>query len=168
MISSYRLSALAVGFVVLPLTVNASPQLRCDANSYLVKAHNRRAYLRADGTKVSASHVDAYCKSRSAIYDAWISRFGAKPPPGWPDGEKSKDWTDEERERILEILEELPSSLTSQPTKALLRFDKSKVSSANPGAFAANYIVLYDAAFSPHQKLVSILAHEFSHQLYES
>lgn len=66
----------------------------CASNQYLVRSHFRKAYIRSDGTHVSASQVKSYCKDLTKELVFLKDRFKDGIPKGWPHKtEKSKKWT---------------------------------------------------------------------------
>ena len=139
----------------------------CAKDEHWVRAHNRRAYLRGDGTFVSAANVSAHCQKNPPSYALWAPKLQSGMPPGWLlQVEKLSAWTDEEKERVLEALSFLPEKLLVESVQGLYRLRKSSSFESNPGAGFANSIVLYDSAFNSKQDLSRILAHEFAHKLY--
>ena len=141
--------------------------LECPPGTYHVRSHPRRAYYRADGSFVNASHVSESCRERNAIYDAWASRLKNGFPPGWENKtEESVKWAEEQHERVLEAIGELPEDLRKTPIKGIYRLSKSifypnPASNDNDGT-----IVLYDSAFDKDRRLARILTHEFAHEYY--
>jgi hypothetical protein len=166
-----RLAGMA--FAALPLVLSslgfaATGHPACPPGQHWVNAHHRRAYIRANGTPVSASHVQAHCQTNPPSYAVWSDRLKAGMPPRWEHkGEKLKPWTEEERERVLEALADLPDLLLGLPVQGIYRLSKSDPDSENPGAGHGSDIALYDAAFSSDQNLSRVLAHELAHVLYD-
>ncbi len=139
----------------------------CPLGLYRVKAHHRKAYYRADGTFVKATEVQTYCKKLSASYKFWASKLKNGRPLNWSlKKEVSMLWSEEERERTLEALKELPEFLWSQSTKGIYRFAKSR-DEPNPGAQIKQNIALYDSAFDEKYRLARVLAHELAHIKYD-
>jgi hypothetical protein len=141
---------------------------KCGANQYLVRAHFRRAYQRADGTFVSAATVESHCRDRSRIFEVWISKFTSDLPAGWPSKERAVSWTEEEKLRIIDALETLPDLLTSQSVRAVVRVRRS-VEPHNPASISdGGNLAIYDTAFAKDLRLARVLAHELSHRLFQS
>src|SRR3954465_1379462 len=88
--------------------VQASP-VKCPPDSYVVRAHHRQAYYKSDGTFVRDSNVQTHCRQKSKTYEFWIGKLKDGFPPGWPHKtEAPSKWTEEEKARVLEALDELP------------------------------------------------------------
>lgn len=144
----------------------AEKALDCPKGQYRVRSHPRRAYYKADGTFVRASQVSKSCRERSKEYDFWFGRLKDGPPPSWPHKtEKPAKWTDDERERVLEALGELPEELWDQTIKGIYRSKQSK-DHPNPSSYGGSMIVLYDNAFGKDRRLARLLAHELAHHKY--
>lgn len=138
----------------------------CPQGKYAVRSHDRGSYYRADGTFVSSAHIKAHCKEFSPSYQYFLDRFKEEISPLWPHkNEKSAPWTEEQKIRVIEALDELPQILKSEKIKGIYRMKKSK-DGPNPGAGAEGIIVLYDSAFKNDRNLARILAHELAHQSY--
>lgn len=71
----------------------------------------------------------------------------------------------DERERVLEALEELPSQMAHSEVVSISRASKSIVQS-NPATWEPGHIILYDQAFSNKHLLGRIIAHETAHQIF--
>lgn len=98
----------------------------CSPGSYYVRAHKRGAYMRADGTLVNSTDVKATCRVRTKTYDFWSTRLSSGRPKGWPHkGEKSADWTEAEKESLLEALQALPDNLQLESIKYIFRMKQS-------------------------------------------
>lgn len=151
---------------LLSFQVSESLALTCGKNEYLVKAHHRRSYARYDGKVISVSSVKAHCKKKRIIDETWLEIFKPKAPQNWPHKtEVFKEWPEDERERVLEILETLPEDLISNNVKGIYRATKSRLY-PNPATSADSIIVIYDSAFTNNADLQRILSHEFAHQMY--
>jgi hypothetical protein len=138
----------------------------CAPNEFKVNSHHRSAYVRADGTFVSASNVKTHCKTRSKAYDYTFSKFKEGVPNNWPHrSEKVGTWTESQKMRVIEALEDVPEYLYSSKIFGLYRLKKSK-DYPNPASSADGIIVLYDSAFSSKGNLSHIIAHELAHQNY--
>ncbi len=88
-------------------------------------------------------------------------------PKRWPHHkEKQKIWTDEEKERVLEALGELPEALLGKYPIDIYRMEKSATSDGNPSTSADGIIVLYDSAFDQSHNLAEVLAHKLAHENY--
>jgi hypothetical protein len=140
----------------------------CLTGQHWVKAYHRRAYHRTDGTYVSEANVTAHCQKNPRGYDFWKSLLLNGKPNGWPhDEEKTKAWTQEEVEKMLEALGDLPEELRIAFLRGIYRMDKSVVI-GNPSSAAPGVISVYDEAFSSKRNLAEVLAHELGHQVYYS
>ncbi len=141
--------------------------LLCPAGEYSVRSHFRNGYTRSDGTMVKAATVKQYCKLLSKGYEFAKSRFKNGVPPNWPHKQEiAGAWTEEEKERIIEALDELPDFLLTDKIIGFYRLKKSK-DYPNPASNSDGVIILYDSAFGPSQNLSRVLAHELAHQNYE-
>lgn len=101
-------------------------------------------------------------------YEFSKERFKKGLPSGWPHIiEKAGAWTDEERERVVEALEDLPDILLSDKVDGLYRLKRSK-DYPNPASSSDGILVIYDSAFDSSRNLAEILAHELSHQNFLS
>jgi hypothetical protein len=139
----------------------------CPDGKYFRHAHSRSAYHRADGTFVHATHVSQSCVSKGPGYDFWFPKLKSGIPPNWPHKEGFAKWTDDERERVLEALDELPPDLRSEYLKGIFRLSKSK-DFPNPASHGGHMIILYDTAFGTDRTLARILAHELGHENYNN
>ena len=132
-----------------------------------MRAHHRRAYVRADGTQVSATDVAAHCQTNPTAYVIWNSRLRSKPSSRWlRRPEKPRNWTTEEKERVLDALSDLPPGLLADSVTALFRLEKSFLYDQNPASGEAGEIAIYDSAFKAKANLSRILAHEFAHEVF--
>ncbi len=158
----------ALIFLSVLTTCNLAQADTCPQNSHWVRTFSRRAYVRADGTNVSASVVRAHCAANSKAFTFLNGKFKSGMPDVWEyrKTEKSKPWTDAEREEMIEAVSDLPESLWPANLKAIYRAGKS-VSYPN-AASTDNFgnTVIYDSAFSSKTSLAQIIAHEFSHHVY--
>lgn len=139
----------------------------CPQNEHWVKAHHRNAYTRSDGTFVSESNVRSHCKTNPPSYSLWKNRLNSNPSKQWLNKkEKSRKWTTDEEEKVLEALSELPVILLVNSVKNIYRLEKSSSYDKNPAAGEEGEIAIYDAAFSSKTNLTRVLSHEFAHELY--
>lgn len=146
----------------------ASQALECGPNEYQVKAHPRSAYVKSDGTQVAATDVKGHCRPKSRAYIFWNDKIRNGRPSDWPNSsEKSVDWTEEEKERLLEALEKIPDDLWMEKFRGFYRMKKSK-DFPNPASFADQMSAIYDSAFDSKANLARILAHELAHSHYAS
>jgi hypothetical protein len=151
----------------LASNAEASELGRCSSGEHWVRAHERRAYLRADGTPVDASHVSAHCHPNPPSYAKWAERLRPGMPPGWLNKtEKQSAWTDEEKERILEALSSLPKELLAAPVNGIYRLKQSESYEKNPASGHDDTAAVYDSAFEKSQNLARVLGHEFAHRVY--
>ncbi len=139
----------------------------CPKGEHWVKAHSQSAYMRSDGTGVSGSYHKASCRKNPPSYAVWYERLKNGRPNKWENNnEKSKDWTDDEKERVLEALSDLPNELKLESVLGFYRMAESKQYELNPAAGFANNIVIYDSAFKIGSNLARVITHEFAHGLY--
>lgn len=139
----------------------------CAKDQYLVQSHARRAYVKSDGTHVRATTVKSHCKLRSSSYEFWIERFSAERPPDWPHKkEQFLDWKTEDREKVLEALEDLPEELRMKSIQGLHRSTKSTFE-GNSASQIMGRIVLYNEAFNSTKNLARVIAHEIAHEYYD-
>ncbi|MGE3760584.1 MAG: hypothetical protein AB7H97_22660 [Pseudobdellovibrionaceae bacterium] len=151
---------------VITLFASLFVEAACPSSQYQVKGHFRSGYTRSDGSVVKATTVKTHCKQLSKGYQYLQSRFAEGVPIGWPHKtEKVRNWTEAEKQRLIEIIEELPDSLLSRAFKNIYRLQKSK-DFPNPATSADGVIVVYDSSFDPARDLGRILAHELSHQSF--
>ncbi len=139
----------------------------CSTGQHWVRAYYRHAYYRSDGTFIKATNVTAHCQGNPPGYDKWKALLKNNRPSQWPyANEHSKEWTDEETERMIESLNDIPTDLWSNLIKGFYRMDKSYIGNVNAAASDTNEnIVLYDSAFSNHD-LTEVLVHELAHTNY--
>jgi hypothetical protein len=155
-----------IAFTTLYFYQFSSLALTCPTDQHLVKSHKRSAYFRADGAFVSASTVSAHCRQKPESYVFWQENFKDQRPEKWPyKNEKTKKWTLEETERVLEAICELPKELWNKSNYKIYRMDKSK-DGGNPATSSENILILYDSAFSEKYNLSRVIAHEFAHEIY--
>ena len=139
----------------------------CAPGEHSVRAHHRRAYVRVDGTRVKATNVRAQCRKNQRGFDYWNPRIKPGFPEGWlRHDEKSKLWSEEEKERVLEALESIPEFLREK-IEGIYRMARDESGSANPGSQDGGKIVLYDSAFEGKYILAHVLAHEMAHSIFE-
>lgn len=163
---------LIFAFTFLPKS-SATPQKNktaqaCPPGKHWVKAHQQRAYIRDDGTPVSSSYHKAGCRKNPESYATWNNRLKAGFPPKWEfKSEKSKNWTQDEKENVLDALSTLPSILLNENVPGIYRLKTSAQLAENPAANFQKQIALYDKAFSGKYDVARILAHELSHVFYQ-
>lgn len=122
------------------------------------------------GTFMCTGQCEKLCKpnlkSCEEVRKNWESKLTDGRPPSWPNiGERSKNWTTDEKERVLESLSVIPKQLWVPTVRNISRMDKSK-DFPNPASNIPGIIILYDEAFK--ESLVRYLAHELAHQLYDN
>jgi hypothetical protein len=162
------LHCFVLSLIIAGTSINAAPRTKCPPREHWVVPHHRRAYTRGDGTFVSASEIEGYCRKNSSDFHVWNIKLKNGRPPSWRFGaEKSVDWTAEETERALEALEETPSFLRNLDVDAIYRM-KEASNPANPAAMHGTDIVLYDKAFDSTEILAHILNHEMAHLLFDT
>ncbi len=149
------------------LALAAARSDSCPTDSYRVRSTDRKAYYRGNGTFVRATHVESYCRSKSASYLFWSGKLNDDRPDNWPlKKEISTKWTDEQKERLYEAMAEVPNGLWSKSVKGIYRFLKSR-DYPNPGSQYFSKIAIYDSAFDIEHRLTAVLAHELAHVLYD-
>ena len=153
------------GSVLFSFTTMAADR-SCPAGQYRVKEHHRSGYTKSDGTVVRPTVVKSYCKTLTKAAEYLEPRFKKGVPSGWPHKkEAGGSWTEEEKERLRDALEEIPDSLLNSTIEGIYRLKRSK-DYPNPASSADGIIVLYDTAFQPSRNLGQIVTHELSHQNY--
>lgn len=153
------------GSMLFSLTAIAA-ESSCPAGQYRVKEHRRSGYTKSDGTIVRPTTVKSHCKSLTKVVEYLEQRFKKGVPSAWPHKkELGESWTEEEKERLRDALEETPVSLLSGAVEGIYRLKKSK-DYPNPASSADGIIVLYDTAFQSSRNLGEIVTHELSHQNY--
>ncbi len=161
----------SIFILVCSICFSAAPKgqpQNCPKGEHWVRPHHRRAYFRADETFVSASNVSGHCQKNPAGFDHWNPRKKTGLPPGWEyPKEKPKTWSEEEWERVLEALSELPEILWVPTIEGIYRMEKSRVH-PNPAAGEPKSIGLYNPAFESKHTLTQLLAHELAHELYRN
>ena len=141
-------------------------EILCSPNEYLVREHPRSGYLRSDGTWVRSTNVDSYCKVRTKAYEYSKNIFKRDRPEEWPHkNEQGSTWTEEQKDRAVDALEEHPDLLLSPKIKGIYRLKNSKDPN-NPASSSEGVVVLYDSAFTDTRGLERILVHELAHQNY--
>lgn len=144
-----------------------SPAWSCPPGTFPIKKHPRTSYYRSDGTHVSASTVNTYCKPYRNLQKLKLI-FEDKMPKEWPQKkEKFKKWLPKEKRKIIVLMNQLPSVLTEIGDLKILR----AVESETPGNPATSSpfqktITFYDLAMKGETKI--ILSHELAHLLYVS
>ena len=109
----------------------------------------------------------AHCQKNLPGTETWIDKIRTGFPPRWQiKSEKQKDWTEDEKERVLEALSDLPKNLIINSVDGIYRLKTSGIYNLNPGSQHKHEIVLYDEAFGERQNMARVLAHEFAHELY--
>jgi hypothetical protein len=140
--------------------------IHCPSNQYAVDGHHRRSYVRSDGVFVKASIVKPYCKQLTRGYEYSKERFKKNIPNAWPHRhEKASSWKEDEKERVIEVLDEMPDIFLDNKILGIYRLEKSK-DYPNPATSADGVIVLYDSAFDSSRSLGKIVSHELSHHNY--
>ncbi|MEK2644467.1 hypothetical protein [Bdellovibrio sp. BCCA] len=159
------LIVLTAGFAA-PLTSLAQAS-SCPPGQHFVRSHFRNAYTTSTGKFVKATTVKSHCRRSTPSYEFWSPRLYDGLPPGWPhQSEESSTWTEEQKQRFLDILEDLPEEFRRSTIKGIYRLKKSK-DHPNPASNGDGYIVLYDNAFEKDRNLGRIFSHEISHDIYD-
>ena len=144
-----------------------SKESSCNLGQHWVRTYHRRAYYGSDGIFVSATTVSAHCQGNPPGYSHWKDELRTGYPPSWPHkNEKPKAWTEEERDRTLDALGELPETLWGEDHIKIYRMESSTTSTGNPSTSAKGVIVLYNSAFDQSHTLSEVLAHELAHENY--
>jgi len=167
--------ALFFAFMFSPTSFAAVQKIKgktpnlCPPGEHWVRAHPQSAYTRSDGTPVSGSHHKAGCAKNPLAYAIWNHRLKAGTPPKWEfKSEKSKAWTEDEKEKVLEALSTLPPLLVNEIVSGIYRLKNSDQLPENPAANFQNQIALYDKAFESKQIVARVLGHEFSHIYFQN
>jgi len=147
--------------------VTPSTLISCGQGKHWVKKHFRRAYVRADGTPVSATTVSAHCSSNPPGYEHWSPLIRDGRPPDWPNQtEVSTPWREEENERLLNALSSIPKEMWPALLQGFFRMKKSQFFSNPSSTDPAGSISVYDSFFDKNRNQTRILVHEFAHLLY--
>jgi hypothetical protein len=125
----------------LPMTFAAAQNEKgktfhhCPPGEHWVRAHTQRPYIRSDGTSVSGSYHRAGCAKNPPAYAIWKDRLKAGTPSKWElKNEKSKPWTEDEKERVLDALSALPVILVTETVSGIYRLKTSSHLIENPAA----------------------------------
>ncbi len=138
----------------------------CPKDHFWVNPYFRNAYVRFDGTSVSASNVKGHCKKLSETDELWLKKFSDSAPVQWPHkNEKFKKWSMADKEKILEVLSTFPKEFIDSKIVSIHRGLTSK-DAPNPATSADGIITVYDSALTKDYNLQRVLAHEFAHQSY--
>lgn len=154
---------MVIVFVILN-TDNAFA-IQCPKGQFPVRSHHRNAYIKTDGTNVSATNVKEQCRP----YRVQVKpepKFISTTPKNWPNpNEKFRNWTKDEKAKVLAVLKNLPKSLTYIGEIIFLR---SMEKSSNPSVSNSEnqIIVLYDSVTS--HDLKRVLSHELAHIYWDS
>ncbi len=138
---------------------------KCPEGHFLVRSHPRNAYIKTDGTAVSATQVKEQCRPYRTVKKS-EPNFTIQTPKNWPNSrEKFKAWTKEEEIIIRSILEKLPKSITNIGKITFLR---STEKSPNPSVNNSEnqIIVIYDSVAS--HDLSRVISHELAHIYWDS
>lgn len=166
--STFSILVLVIFLALSPSGFPKDQIQACSKGQHWVRPHHRSAYVRADGTPVSAANVIGHCQTNPTGFDFWNPKKKSGLPPGWEHSkEKPKKWTEGDWERVLEALSGLPEALWVPTIEGLYRLEKS-VFDPNPASGEPKNIALYDPAFSSKEKLEQILAHELAHECYRN
>ncbi len=153
-------------FLAIWIGIPHAGAIDCREGTFKRRAHPRTAYYRGDGTFVRATHVIDSCIPKRPGHDLWFPKLKSGLPPKWPHDEAMAKWTEEQRDRVLEALSELPEKLWDKSIKGIYRLSRPK-DFPNPATHGGDMIVLYDSAFDQSHRLARILAHELAHQIYD-
>ena len=142
----------------------ASP-LPCTIWQTQVKAYPVKPYKNKNGTLIiKKGETDEHCKLKYPKTEKWQIQFFDGVISGWPlTEEKFKNWSQEEKEIVLNFMSEQPSLFRDLDNVKILRGIKSRYRN-NPGAAVkkVDAIALYDNFFKSKEKS-QILSHELSH-----
>jgi hypothetical protein len=132
-----------------------------------VKKHYRKGYYRKSGTHVKPGFVKAHCRAKYKTEAYWARKIkGTFPSPWINKEEKLAKWTEEELERLLEALNELPATFQKYDIQGIHRLKKSS-QKGNPASNNLKSIVLYDEAFFITHNLSEVITHEMAHFLFQ-
>ncbi len=126
--------------------------------------------LRMDMNTFSCSlDCEKFCNTKCDPDSYWKSKIKDGRPEKWePSTEKSTSWTNEEKEKLLAVLAQLPDVFKKIAFRGFYRMQRSSAM-GNPGSIAESgqEIVIYNIAFDgPGLSLDRIVAHELSHALF--
>ncbi len=124
------------------------------------------------GTYTCPDQCEIFCKPKKCERDPyWKSKIKDGKIKNWDiKSEKNVNWTNTERETILDALDRLPDILKSVPIDGIYRMEKS-VFPANPGSTnpLSQDIVLYNSAFDKSFfDPARIITHEIAHLMYQN
>lgn len=141
----------------------------CPVGHHWVIEHPRRAYIRSDGTFVRASVIRAHCRENWKGYHFWEDKFSNERPKDWASSrDVTRRWTEEEKERVLEALGDLPETLRNQKTiEHFVRLKAPSVADSPVASYSRGAIILYDEAFAQNKNLSRIITHEIAHHIFQ-
>ena len=151
-----------LAFFISPL----AHSIECPEGTYFVSEYYREAYHRNDGTYVSASNVNDYCRNYRGD-GPLVPVFKSKMPSRWPHGKEIfRKCSDQEEKKIASILKAAPKTLNQIGQMQVFCAVKSD-SEDNPASSAPSdkMIVLYDLAFK--SDTTKIVIHELAHIFYD-
>ena len=141
---------------------------KCRSTEHWVDSYYKRPYVKGNGKPISGEQIKGHCKQNSSDYPTWNQKLKDGKPESWPHkSEQAAKWTVEERERVLEALEETPKLLKDTNLYGIFRV-REAIDPNNPASNDYADIVIYDKAFSPDYNFTRILNHELAHRLYEN
>jgi len=146
-------------------STSAAYASKCPEGHFPVRSHPRNAYIKTDGTAVSATQVKEQCRPYRTLKKP-EPFFTTQAPKNWPNPkDKFRNWSKEEETKIRSILESLPKSITNIGKITLLR---STEKSMNPSLSNSEnqIIVIYDSVTS--HDLSRVLSHELAHFYWDS
>lgn len=134
--------------------------VNCKGDEHWVRPHTKMI-------KGKLVPVLAHCRKNPNGYKFWSPKMKAHRPDNWPHkSEKSRAWSVDELESVLDALGRIPQGLWLSRIKGIHRMQKSK-DPRNPAASGGGYVVLYNEAFEAQYSLDRLLVHEFAHELFE-
>lgn len=146
-------------------SVGAAYASECPVGHFPVRSHPRNAYMKTNGTAVSATQVKEQCRPYRTLKKL-EPNFTTQAPKNWPNpSEKFKVWIKFEEIKIRAILEKLPKSITNIGKITFLR---STEKSPNPSVSNSEkqIIVINDSIVS--HDLSRVLSHELAHIYWDS
>ena len=150
-------------FVTFPSYVFAGEKF-CIKGEILIQSHYVNSYSRKNGVLVSGYFKNEYC--RTSLYPNNVLSFKPEKPQNWLLNEKFKDWTNDEIEKFLKLLDSLPTIFKQQLLKSIHRgiISENPLNPASTLPFDGE-IIIYDKFFKEKDQ-ARILSHELAHLWY--
>lgn len=134
----------------------------CESDEHWVASHSR---VRNGQTEFVRGH----CRANPNGFQFWNPRIRDGKPSAWPwKQERSKKFSNRERERLLDALGKVPGELWLKYLDGIYRMEISKDGKTNPATSGGKMIVLYDNAFNAKTNLLRVIVHELAHEVYRA